>query len=396
MGWVVVAAVFLSLGTLFGCTYALAAIAVNLEKALGLTRDGSGLILGLAFGGIYLGAPVSGALADRFGVRGVAVAGMAVLTSAFYLGSFATEPWQAIALFGGGIGIAMGLLYGPAMASIQTWFQTRRALATGLACCGMGAGSLAFVPWIETIARTVGWQQAVLVMAFLCGLVGLLATPWITWPPKPAGNRPKASQKPDAAKASVRSLISTRRFLLLGGSSALGGFVMLTAMAHMAASAIDRGIGPAQAAGLVALTGLVSIPARVLAGAMGDRFGRTRVLAWVYAFLGVSYAAWLFADGLWLFWAFAALYGAAYGAAVVLRPAATADHYEGPRLATMVGITYLTSFAGAVGGPVLYGIIREAHGDYGLAQATSVAICLLAAALVWKLNAETRAAVNQN
>jgi MFS family permease len=378
--WITVVAVFWTLGTLFGCTYALAAIAVSLETALALSRDGIGLIMGLAFGGIYIGAPISGALADRFDVRGIAVAGMVVLATAFYLGSLTEEPWQAIAVLGGGIGVAMGLLWSPSIAAIQTWFTARRALATGIACCGMGLGTLLIVPWIEESARLDGWRSAFVLMAMVSAGAGVLAAPWIVWGPQHSG---RGKAKPGGPqKVSVRSLVSTRRFLLLGGSTALGGFVMLTALSHMAASAVDQGIGSAEAAGIVAVAGLASIPARILAGFLGDRFGRTRVLAGVYVFLGASYALWLMSDGLWLFWAFAALYGAAYGAAVVMRPAATADHYEGPHLATMVGVTYLTSFVGAVSGPVLYGVIRDTYGDYAIGQIASVLICLFAAALV--------------
>lgn len=384
-GWIVVVAVFLTHGVLLGSTWALGAIALQLQDPLGLSREGIGLIMGLAFGGIYLGAPISGALADRFGTRAVCIAGMAVLSATFYLGSLATEAWQAIVAFGGGIGLAIGLVYSPGISAIQTWFSARRALATGVASCGLGIGALVIVPWVEAVASASGWQQAVASLAVLSAATGLMATPWISMAPDagPSGKR-------FAAKVALRDLILTRRFLLLGGSTALGGFIILSAMAHMAASAVDRGIGSAEAASLVALAGIASIPARVLAGALGDRFGRTRVLAATYFGLSASYALWFVADGLWLFWAFAIVYGAANGASVVMRPAATADYYEGPRLASMIGVTFLTSFAGAVAGPLLFGLGHDVFGSYEAAQLVAVAIGLTTAVMVLQLDRETR------
>lgn len=390
-GWIVVAAVFLIHGVLFGCTWALGAIALHLQEPLDLSREGIGLIMGLAFGGIYLGAPISGMLADRFGARSIAIVGMTVLAACFYLGSHAAEGWQAIAVFGGGIGVAMGLLYSPAIAAIQTWFSARRALATGIASCGLGIGALVIVPSVEAVASTAGWQQALILMSAMAAAIGLLAAPWITLAP----NADRPGQR-SAAKVPLGELVMTRRFLLLGGSTALGGFIILSAMAHMAASAMDRGIGSEQAAGLVALAGIASIPARVLAGAMGDRFGRTRVLAATYLALSASYALWFVADGLWLFWLFAAVYGIANGASVVMRPAATADYYEGPRLATMIGLTFLTSFVGAVAGPLLFGLGHDAFGSYEVAQVAAIAVGPSAAAMVWQLDHDTRAGAKQS
>jgi hypothetical protein len=51
------------------------------------------------------------------------------------------------ATFSIGAGIGIGLTYVPSVAAVQHWFVQHRALASGIAVSGIGAGNLVFPPF---------------------------------------------------------------------------------------------------------------------------------------------------------------------------------------------------------------------------------------------------------
>ena len=62
--------------------------------------------------------------------------------------------------WGGGLGIGIGLVYAPSIASVPPWFVRRRAFAAGIASAGIGVGTLA-VPLLATAAiDALGWRHA--------------------------------------------------------------------------------------------------------------------------------------------------------------------------------------------------------------------------------------------
>src|SRR6185503_20687772 len=88
------------------------------------------------------GAP-AGMLADRFGARRVALAGVACLVLALWAASVAQSLAMLYAIYSIGIGVGVGLVYVPSVGAVQPWFSANRAFASGLAVAGIGAGNFA-------------------------------------------------------------------------------------------------------------------------------------------------------------------------------------------------------------------------------------------------------------
>ena len=57
------------------------------------------------------------------------------------------------------LGFGFGLIYLPAIVIVSYYFEKRRALATGLACCGSGFGTFIFSPFSAWLVEEVGWKQ---------------------------------------------------------------------------------------------------------------------------------------------------------------------------------------------------------------------------------------------
>ncbi|XP_046734618.1 monocarboxylate transporter 1 isoform X5 [Diprion similis] len=79
-----------------------------------------------------------------------------------------------------GTGIGFGLIYLPAIVSVTCYFEKYRSLATGIAVCGSGLGTLVFAPLTGLLISTYGWRGATLIISALvlnCIILGVLIRP---------------------------------------------------------------------------------------------------------------------------------------------------------------------------------------------------------------------------
>src|SRR5688500_1693408 len=159
----------------FGAAYSFAAFFSAFESQFGASRGEIALVFSLcAFLWFSSGAP-AGMLADRFGARRVAIAGVACLVLALGVASMAQSLGVLYATYSIGIGLGVGLVYVPSVGAVQPWFSANRAFASGLAVAGIGAGNFAgpllAAWWIELF----GWRGAYVALAIFVLILGGLA-----------------------------------------------------------------------------------------------------------------------------------------------------------------------------------------------------------------------------
>ena len=58
-------------------------------------------------------------------------------------------------------GLGLGAMYLPSVVIVSQYFEKRRGLATGLAGCGSGVGSMVLPPLINWALSLHGWQGMV-------------------------------------------------------------------------------------------------------------------------------------------------------------------------------------------------------------------------------------------
>src|ERR1700680_3287611 len=113
-GWFVVAAAFAVTFVGFGCAYTFSAFVEPLQRGFGGLRGSVSLVFSLA-GFLYFGLGiVSGPLADRFGSRRLAVAGMVLTGLGLAAASAARNLTAVYAAYGMGVGLGVGCAYVPA------------------------------------------------------------------------------------------------------------------------------------------------------------------------------------------------------------------------------------------------------------------------------------------
>lgn len=62
-------------------------------------------------------------------------------------------------------GVGFGLIYVPSVISIGFYFERWRSLATSIAACGAGFGTILNAPVMSYLLDTFGWRNTVLVQA---------------------------------------------------------------------------------------------------------------------------------------------------------------------------------------------------------------------------------------
>lgn len=65
------------------------------------------------------------------------------------------------------LGIGFGMIYLPAVVCVSYYFESKRALATGLAVCGSGVGTFLFAPFAQWLLKVTDWRNSNLIFAGL-------------------------------------------------------------------------------------------------------------------------------------------------------------------------------------------------------------------------------------
>lgn len=372
--WTVVWAAFGSLAVIFGAAYSFAAFFESFAAEFAAQRADVAFVFGLCGLVYFVLGGAAGMLADRYGPRRVCSAGIVFIAGGLVASSLAHSMTAIYVAWGAGLGVGIGLVYAPAIASVPPWFVRRRGLASGVASAGVGAGTLA-VPLLAAAAiAAFDWRQAMQALAAGVLVVGLAATWLLRRAPAP----PRADGAP-LPGSSLGQALRNRRFWWMYAAAVAIGPAMFVPFAHVSAAARDLGISNGRAVGLVGLIGLGSIVGRFAIGGLADRFGRIASLALLEASLGASYLLWLGAGGYLPLAVFALWFGLSYGGIVSLMPAICMDLFGARAVASIIGVLYTGAGFGNLLGPVVGGAVFDRTGSYTTVIAACVLLSVLAA-----------------
>jgi MFS family permease len=387
-GWFVVAAAFAVTFVGFGCAYTFSAFVESLQRDFGASRGSVSLVFSLA-GFLYFGlGVVSGPLADRFGSRRFAVAGMILTGLGLAAASAARSLFEVYAAYGLGVGLGVGCAYVPAIGAVQRWFVRRRGFASGIAVSGIGVGTLAMPPLASALIETLGWRGAYLTLGAFAAIVGGGLALLIENDPRDRGLGPDGDPPPSAAQptrpegASVREAIGSRRFLSLYAACLICAFGVFVPFVHLVPYATDHGVAPGSAVLLLGVIGIGSTAGRFFLGGLADRMGRERSLLLMFAGMAGALAIWVISTGVWSLAAFAFVYGVFYGGWVAVLPAVVMDYFGGRNVSGLIGILYTSVAFGTLIGPSAAGFAFDLSHSYTVPILASAAVNIVAAIIV--------------
>jgi MFS family permease len=399
-GWLVVAAGFAVTFVGFGCVYSFTAFIDSLERDFGASRGSVSAVFSLA-AFLYFGlGSVSGPLADRFGSRRLAVAGMILVGLSLAAASAAQNLGEIYGAYGLGLGVGVGLAYVPAIGATQRWFLRYRALASGLASSGIGAGTLAVPPLAALLIAHLGWRDAYLALGVAAALIGAGMALLIENDPRERGLAPDGDVlrsggegAQPAAGTTIADAVKSRPFILLYAACLACAFGVFVPFVHLAPYAIDHGIPRASAVLLVSAIGVGSTIGRFFLGGLADRFGREISLMATFVVMALALVIWLVSTTFWPLALFGFAFGSAYGGWVALLPAVVMDYFGGRNVSGIIGILYTSAGIGTLIGPSAAGFAFDISHSYTLPILISIGGNVIAAALTGLLAREAVAGV---
>jgi MFS family permease len=311
-----------------------------------MNRADADLVMGLSLGLSFLVSAISGALADRFGPRLLAVFGVILVASGLAMAALAQSATTLFLGYGLLLGLGVGLANVPGIAAVQRWFLAKRGLAAGLAGTGM-AGGMALVPILKDLLSPIGdWRAIFLCCAALAALIGFAAALLLDAQPEKHGMGPDgkrldpACTAPAAEGLSLGQALRIRSFHYAVVGTLLVSIPASAPLMLLAGSAEAQGLSHHQAVGLLALIGVGSLAGRLLLAAVADRLGRRMSFLVTCFALGLAMFAWAVAHDAWSLGAFALIYGVLQGGFQALLPAFAADSFGSRAIGGLIGALY--------------------------------------------------------
>ena len=387
--WLMIVAVWLTLGVAFGLMFSFSVFLVPLLDEFGWSR-------GLAAGAFSLSAvmqgllsPPIGALVDRVGPRRVILGGVVVLGLSCVLASRITTIGHLYLTTGvlTAIGVcAAGWIAVAAL--LAQWFASRQATMMGITFSGMGVGVLAIGPLAQWLISTYGWRDAYLVLglgtlAFLVplGALGVREAPH-------AAPRLRAHDRPPGADDGVRlrAALSMRAFWALFFAYLCTPLAVFTIVTHQVAFAVDHGFPKMFVASIFGLTGFMSIVGRIVFGFAADRIGRAMSATISYACTAVGTLALLSIEHLphaAALYVYALLFGLGFGARGPIITAIAAEIFPGRRFGVIYGFLSVGNGLGGAVGPWFAGALFDVTGSYRVPFLIATVFCVLGSVCFW-------------
>lgn len=380
-GWRVVGGAHATTAITFGSAYAFSALFPGVSAEFGASRGEVAFVFSIAAFVYYSLGAVAGPLADRWSARWLVGAGLLAMAAGYVAASRANSLAQLYGAFGAGVGIGIGLSYIPAIGAVQTWFQAKRAKASGVAMAGLGLGTLILPFAVGKLIPEIGWRGAFLMLAAVIAVIGPPATMMVRRRPPAGGPHPSRSVVLGPAAA-----WRTPKFALFYVAIVLSSFCIFIPYVHIVPAAQDLGLSLDAGAALIALIGIGNVFGRFVLAGFGDRLGAARLLAILTGATAASFVLWVVADGFMTLAIFAVIFGAAYGGCVGLYPAVAADLFGTSNIGAMLGYLYTGVGIAALLGPAWAGFAFDRTGTYLGPIAASAVASAVAALLIPKLS----------
>ncbi|KAK2583113.1 hypothetical protein KPH14_009139 [Odynerus spinipes] len=162
-GWFVVLASFLIHVITDGVTYSFGVFYLELLYYFEEGKGATAWIASILVGVTLCSGPISGLFVNKYGCRAVTIAGSILASACMLASAWAGSIIMLYFTVGLGTGLGFGLIYLPAIVSVTCYFEKYRSLATGIAVCGSGLGTLIFAPVLESLITNYGWRGTMMI-----------------------------------------------------------------------------------------------------------------------------------------------------------------------------------------------------------------------------------------
>jgi OFA family oxalate/formate antiporter-like MFS transporter len=321
-----------------------------------------------------------GCLADRH-PRTLAIAGGTVFGTAFILTGLFAHYGCLIPMYlcYGLVGGAAGLPYLAGLSAAIKWFPRHRGLISGISVVGTGWGAVFVGLFTPHLIMRFGPGATLTgmgcVFLIVCGGLGAAIRNPPHFKPVPLASGEKRTILPWDA-------IRQRKFWALWATlfvSMVAGYGLITQASPMAQDMQHMSVTAAGT--LVATMAFFNGVGRLFWSSLSDKIGRPATFMILFGSQGCVFLSLTHIANVWLFGAAFCYIMFCYGGVIGTMPAFTADLFGGANLGRVYGpILFAQSVAGLVG-PLLFSMLKERLGGYGLSTGIIGVFLILACSL---------------
>ena len=399
-GWVVVIAFFIIGITLYGIHFSFGVFFKSIEGEFNLTRAATSAIMSanMLLAGVC--SFFAGWALDRYGPK-VVVLLMGIFTGlSLVLTSQTNALWQIFLTYSLLLAMGTGPLYVVPMSAVSRWFDKKRGLALGLSSLGIGLGTVIMAPFATYLITNFDWHTAYLVIGLIAWLIVIPLSRLLKKDPREIGALPdgvKSYRQEVKGKENSIQLIDsslwqvfrTRSFWILVSTWFLFASCVFLVFTHLVPHVTDIGFSAGEAAAVLSLIGMASIPGRLVMGVASDRIGRKSAII-ICTLLQSGAMVWLiWARDLWMFYFFALIFGFAYSGFGSSMAAIIGDTFGLGKIGAIFGLLEVGFGIGAAIGSVIGGLIFDVSHSYFLAFSLGIVVMLVATLLIALIRRET-------
>jgi sugar phosphate permease len=391
-GWIVASVTFVILLVGAGIRATPGVLMVPLESEFGWNRTAISFAVAINIALFGLIGPFAAAVMNRWGVRRVLLAALALLTASVAGTTVMRTEWHLVVLWGVLVGTGTGATSMVLAAIIATrWFDAQRGLVLGALSAANATGQLVFLPLLASLAENRGWRAASIVVSIAAVAVFALVVAFMRDRPEDLGLRPYGARDAGGSASAASALapvaalgmaVKSRAFWVLAGTFFVCGASTNGLIGtHLIAACHDHGIAPVRAAQLLAVMGIFDILGTTASGWLTDRYSSRHLLFAYYTLRGVSllFLPFTLETGSGLGW-FAVFYGLDWIATVPPTVRLTTEAFGRENTGVIYGWISASHQLGASLAAFGAGAIRTTLGDYQSAFWIAGALCVLAGA----------------
>ena len=320
----------------------------------------------------------AGMLADRFGAFKVIVAG-AIL---YALGLIGMAHAPTPLLFGLSCGVLIGMaqagttyavIYGVIGRNVSA---EKRSWAMGVAAAAGSFGQFLMVPVEGWLIASLGWQQALVAL----GMAALLIIPlaWGLHESSFASGAP--AKREQSILQALREAFAYPSFQLLMAGYFVCGFQVVFIGVHMPSYLKDHGLSPQVASYSLALIGLFNVFGTYIAGTLGQRLAKRKILAFIYFARAIAITVFLLVPLTPMsVYIFSAVMGVLWLSTVPPTNAIVAQIFGVAHLSMLGGFVFFSHQIGSFMGVWLGGYLYDKTGSYDIVWYIAIALGVAAA-----------------